>query len=210
MQAAEDSNQSSFNPFLIDDPTPSLLLDTDSPQSECKPIKDVLEYFQKDDSIKPSENQDVAPTTSIVDDNNAHTDLSVNDDTQKETPQKVVVKKSTPPPRPPPPTRTYSKSYVETTVDNSPSDPSLPNLNNPDNNIPASAGKPSDNNFPSVFTANEGVPVVTQNTAISSQLSGDFCFYFVSVVKYLLLGKSAPLSFFFRVCSLWQKKILKL
>ncbi|KAF2903217.1 hypothetical protein ILUMI_02974, partial [Ignelater luminosus] len=172
MQAAEDSNQSSFNPFLVDDPTPSLLLDTDSPQSERKPIKDVLEYFQKDDSIKPSENQDVTPTTSIADDTkHAHTDSNINDDIEKETSQKVVVKKSTPPPRPPPPTRTYSKSHIETNVNNSPGDPSVPTLNNPDNNIPASAGKPSDNNFPSVFTANEGVPVVTQNTAISSQLS---------------------------------------
>lgn len=48
-QAADDTNDTqSFNPFLVDDPVPSLLLDTNSPDNkEAQPILQVLSYFQK-------------------------------------------------------------------------------------------------------------------------------------------------------------------
>lgn len=139
-QAAEEPVPISFNPFLVDDPTPSLLLDNDSPtNSKAKPIKDVLDFFTKDSFEKPKE---------IANENSK-------------------VKKSIPPPRPPPPKRTTSNEVLEVT--NTPDNAS--NLSNPDNTNPVLLSK--DNNF---SPDSEGVPVVTQNTAISSQLSGEFYF----------------------------------
>jgi hypothetical protein len=49
-QAAEETKaSSSFNPFLVDDPDPPLLLDIGSP--DPNPIQHVLSYFQKDSNF---------------------------------------------------------------------------------------------------------------------------------------------------------------
>lgn len=53
LQAAEDtSNSTSFNPFMVTDSVPSLLLD--SPNS-VKPIHKVLDYFQKQSCLDGKE-----------------------------------------------------------------------------------------------------------------------------------------------------------
>lgn len=46
-QAAEETNHpKSFNPFLVEDSEPSLLLDIDK-HDPLNPIQNVLNYFQK-------------------------------------------------------------------------------------------------------------------------------------------------------------------
>ncbi|XP_065161583.1 phosphatidylinositol-binding clathrin assembly protein LAP-like isoform X3 [Atheta coriaria] len=41
----------SFNPFLVEDKEPSLLLDTSSPSNCAQPIQEVLNFFQKDNTL---------------------------------------------------------------------------------------------------------------------------------------------------------------
>lgn len=53
LQAAEDATQTSYNPFLVNDPNPSLLLDYTVSGPSTSPLKDVLEYFKKDSPLNP-------------------------------------------------------------------------------------------------------------------------------------------------------------
>ncbi|KRT86356.1 hypothetical protein AMK59_2013 [Oryctes borbonicus] len=54
--ADDNVNVQSYNPFLVDDCDPPLLLDTDSPtNSHSKPIQDVLKFFQKDENFLETE-----------------------------------------------------------------------------------------------------------------------------------------------------------
>lgn len=46
LQAADDTTTPSYNPFLVDDPVPSLLLDQNSPISASKPVSDLLNFFK--------------------------------------------------------------------------------------------------------------------------------------------------------------------
>lgn len=47
-QAAEETSLTNFNPFLVEDKTPPLLIDIDSPTKTApKPISNVLDFFQR-------------------------------------------------------------------------------------------------------------------------------------------------------------------
>lgn len=67
----------------------------------------------------------------------------------------LKISKSLPPPRPPPPTKTLTKHTVNQNFDKSCDD----SINS---------------EKPYVFTENHGVPNITQNSAISSQFTGEF------------------------------------
>lgn len=97
MQAAEGTNTpQSFNPFLVEDTEPSLMLDNDSP-TRSKPLQEVISYFQKDSTI---ENLNLTPSNEadVKSDDKLRVNQSLNLD-RRNSGSSVKDR----PPRPPPP-----------------------------------------------------------------------------------------------------------
>lgn len=171
MQAADGtinpSTPQSFNPFLVEDSTPPLLLDSPT-ENEIKPITQVLSFFQKDyfqetdsnvshkyneekETIKTSVDEKFSRVNDIYKDNN--------------TP-------SPPPPRPPPPTLLKGGSNNDNKdnknlpliKDNKIKEDILESTSNNDvsfSPLSVSINDPSPSIY--MYTANEGLPVDSHN-----------------------------------------------
>ncbi|XP_017775107.1 PREDICTED: phosphatidylinositol-binding clathrin assembly protein LAP-like isoform X2 [Nicrophorus vespilloides] len=97
VKTAEGTNTpQSFNPFLVEDTEPSLMLDNDSP-TRSKPLQEVISYFQKDSTI---ENLNLTPSNEadVKSDDKLRVNQSLNLD-RRNSGSSVKDR----PPRPPPP-----------------------------------------------------------------------------------------------------------
>lgn len=143
MQAADgtvdptENPLQSFNPFLVEDPTPPLLLDSPT-DTEIKPIVHVLSFFQKETFMETDSNvSENILDTKIT--NKAKVDEKLSDSNETEKTEK----KSVPPPRPPPP-------ILKTNNTDEHTNPSSENI---------SSYKAQTSFNSSVYTANEELPV---------------------------------------------------
>ncbi|KAI4470419.1 clathrin assembly protein [Holotrichia oblita] len=180
----------SYNPFLIDDTEPPLLLDTDSPtNSRAKPIQDVLKFFQKDENFLETErNINNVGEEKINDKIQFNKSFNnVNDDSAQYVYENVTAindscylnrnndeintandKKVVPPPRPPPPKQLEEKKNdLEEECCVIENETIHTTLNVKHDSIPCQTNPETlliNSITPSVFTANEELSVFSHNT----------------------------------------------
>lgn len=150
MQAADGTNNPSppqFNPFLVEDLTPPLLLDSPN-DSESKPIEQVLSFFQKDCFQETESNV----SHNLNEKEKMTIKTTVDEKFCKINESETLKENNHPPPRPPLPATTIKGENN----DNNKTYPSpCPNDTYPEsNNDPSSCF---------MYTANEGLPVESHN-----------------------------------------------
>lgn len=191
LQAADGNvNVQSYNPFLIDDSEPPLLLDTDSPtNSHAKPIQDVLKFFQKDeDFLETERNINNVGEDKVNDKIQFNKSFNnVDDESAQYVSESITVindscnlnrsndennisnnKKAVPPPRPPPPKALEEKKIdLQEDARVTENETIHSTLNIKHDSISCQSNPetlPINSITPSVFTANEDLSVFSHNT----------------------------------------------
>lgn len=167
MQAADGTNNPStprsFNPFLVEDSSPPLLLDSPT-DNEIKPIKQVLSFFQKDhfqeteSNVSINYNEEKETIKAKLDEKF----YNVNDNFSE-----PLKRNNHPPPRPPPPTLKENDNKDNTNIALIKDNKIKEGIIFEELSITQERTSPTSINNPSpsiyMYTANEGLPVDSRN-----------------------------------------------